>query len=169
MNIVETERLALCELKVEDAPFIFELLNSPGWLQYIGDRGINSLDDAIGYIVNGPQVSYKKNGFGLYLTKLKTDGTPVGICGLIKRDSLPHVDIGFAFLPQYSGKGYAFESAAAIIENARDVQQLDTVVAITSKDNERSIQLLNKIGLTFKSTIQLQGDDEELFLFEVTF
>jgi RimJ/RimL family protein N-acetyltransferase len=166
MNILETERLILSEQTEDDAAFIFTLLNSPGWLKYIGDRGVRNVDDARSYIINGAMKSYLANGFGLYLTKLKGTGTPVGICGLIKRPGLAHVDIGFAFLPEYEGKGYGYEAGSAVMNYAKNVLKIDIVVAITMKDNISSIKLLEKIGLNFKGMVTMPGDDEELMLFE---
>ncbi len=113
--------------------------------------------------------SYQQNGFGLFLVKLKENNEPVGICGLIKRDGLEQVDIGFAFLPQHMGKGYGYESASAVMAYAGNVLKLATVVAITVKENEDSIKLLKKIGMTFKKTLTLPGDNEELMLFEIEF
>lgn len=165
MNIIETDRLILCHLSTDDAPFIFELLNTPGWLQFIGDRGIKTLEDASNYALNGPIKSYEKFGFGLYLTKLKDDNTPIGICGLIKRDTLEDVDIGFAFLPEHSGKGYAFEAATATLNYARKNLGLQRIVAITDEDNVNSIRLLEKTGLVFEKKIQMPGEEKELLLF----
>ena len=161
----ETERLIICRLSTDDAGFIFELLNTASWLQYIGDRGIKSLDDAKKYIVNGPVKSYETFGFGLYLVKLKNENTPVGICGLIKRETLEDVDIGFAFLPEHTGKGYALESAAATMTYAKTNLGLNRIVAITTEDNHSSINLLKKIGLTFEKLIKLAGEETELLLF----
>jgi ribosomal-protein-alanine N-acetyltransferase len=165
MTILETQRLSLSQLHVADALFIYELLNSPGWLQFIGDRGIKTLDDARNYIEKGPQASYAKHGFGLYLVKLKTDDTSIGICGLIKREALMHPDIGFAFLTEFIGKGYAFESASAVLNHGRTVLGLDPILAITNPDNQRSIGLLEKLGLVFEKHIQLGEEEKELLLF----
>src|SRR5215471_7803847 len=134
MLVLETERLILRKLSLDDAEFVFELLNEPSFLRYIGDKSVRSLDDARAYILDGPVDSYERNGFGLYKVEMKDTGTPIGICGLLKRDTLPHADIGFAFLPAYWSKGYAFESAAAVINYARNVLKLDRILAITSPD-----------------------------------
>ena len=166
MNILETERLILCEQTENDAAFIFTLLNSPSWLKYIGDRGVRSMEDARNYIINGAVKSYRENGFGLYLTKLKDGDTPIGICGLIKRPGFSHVDIGFAFLPEYESKGYGYEAASSVMKYARSVLNIEVVVAITIKDNTSSIKLLEKIGMSFKEMFTVPGDDEELMLFE---
>ena len=166
MHIFETNRLVLCRLKLKDAPFILELVNDPGWIRYIGDRGIKNLKQAGDYIRNGPLKSYRQFGFGLYLTKLKDGNIPIGICGLLRRDTLDDADIGFAYLPQYTGKGYAFESAAAVIEHAHDILAMDRILAITSPDNISSIRLLEKLGFNFKKMIRLTPDSEESRLFE---
>ncbi len=165
MPILETERLSLCQLKIEDAPFIYELLNSPEWIQYIGDREIRTLDDARNYIEKGPMSSYSRNGFGLYLTRLKTDDTPIGLCGLIKRETLAHPDIGFAFLSEFMGKGFAFESASAVLKQGKTSLGLETILAITDTNNQRSIKLLKRLGLLFEKTITLPPEEKELLLF----
>jgi ribosomal-protein-alanine N-acetyltransferase len=119
MIILQTNRLAITELTITDASFILELVNSPGWLQYIGDRGIKDKQGAENYILNGPMSSYERYGHGLYLVTLKQTGERIGICGILKRDTLEHADIGFALLPQYFGKAYAYEAASAVLENAQ--------------------------------------------------
>lgn len=166
MFILETERLTLRHLDPEtDAEFILRLLNEPLFLQYIGDKSVRTLDDARGYIHNGPMKSYEENGFGLYLVGLKENERAIGICGLIKREGLPDPDIGFAFLPEYWNKGYAHESAAEVMRHARDVLRLDRILAITSPDNEASGRLLEKIGLRFQRLIRLSEDADEVKLF----
>jgi RimJ/RimL family protein N-acetyltransferase len=156
--VCETERLILRRLNDGDAAFILELLNDPDWLRYIGDKGVRNLDDARAYIENGPVAMYARHGFGLYCVELKIDRTPIGMCGLIKRDTLPDVDIGFAFLPQYRARGYAREAAQATLAYGRDAIALKRVVAITSPDNEASGRLLQAIGLSFERLHQLPGD-----------
>ena len=163
--VLETERLALRKLVTDDAEFIIELLNEPSFLRFIGDKGVRTLDDARQYILSGPVESYEKNGFGLYLVELKENATAIGISGLVKRDTLPDPDIGFAFLPAYWSKGYAVESAAAVMNYAREVLRLDHILAITTPDNEASARLLGKIGLRFERMIKLSEDAEELKLF----
>ncbi|AUB44101.1 Protein N-acetyltransferase, RimJ/RimL family (plasmid) [Nostoc flagelliforme CCNUN1] len=115
MRVLETERLVLRRLSVEDSEFILEILNDPLWLRFIGDKGVRTLDDAREYILKNPVAMYERFGFGLYLVELKEKSVSIGICGLIKRDSLEDVDIGFAFLPKFRGKGYAYESASAVM------------------------------------------------------
>lgn len=163
--ILETERLEFHHLSLSDTEFVIELLNTPGWIKYIGDRGIKTQEDAIQYIVGGPVTSYQNNGFGLWLIKLKGTNISIGLCGLIKRDYLEDVDIGYAFLPEYYGKGYAYEAAKAALDLARSEYQLKRVVAITSKDNERSIALLEKLGMHFEKMIFIPNDLEELKFF----
>src|ERR1700730_8346186 len=130
MILLETDRLILRKLSFDDAEFILELLNEPSFLRFIGDKSVRSLDDAREYILNGPVASYERNGFGLYLVQLKDSREEIGISGLVKRDSLPAADLGFAFLPNYWNKGYAFESAAAVMTYARDTLRLDRILAI---------------------------------------
>ena len=165
MKLPETDRLVLNNLHITDAPFILELVNTPGWLKYIGDRRIKNIRDAENYITNGPMASYAKNGFGLYLITLKETIASIGICGIIKRDTLEHEDIGFALLPQYAGKGYAFEAASAVLEYARSALGLKKIVAITLEANYKSVNLLTKLGLVFQKMI-VSPDKEELMLFE---
>lgn len=165
MTVIETERLALRRVTAEDAGFILELLNDPAWLRFIGDRGIRTLEGAREYISNTLAPMYERRGFGLYLTELKGEGAPVGLCGLIKRDSLKDVDIGFAFLPQFRGKGYGYESAAAVLAYGRKAFGLGRIVAITSPDNDGSARLLEKLGFTFERTIRLSEDAAEVCLF----
>ena len=167
MIILETNRLVLRQLIIGDAEFILALLNEPSFIRYIGDKGVRNLDDARRYILEGPVESYERNGFGLYLAELKKDGTPIGISGLVKRDTLSDPDIGFAFLPQYWSRGYAVESAAAVMDYARDVLALKRVLAITSPDNEASARLLGKIGLQFQRLISLSEGAPEVRLFSI--
>lgn len=155
--VLETERLVLHRFRLEDAPFVVELLNEPSFLQYIGDKGVRDQAGARRYLEDGPLASYAKHGFGLWRVDLKADGQPIGMCGLLQRDSLPDPDIGFAFLPRAWGKGYAFEAAAATMSYAHDTLGIERVVAFTSADNERSGRLLEKIGLRFEGMIDLPG------------
>ena len=163
--ILETNRLTLREFSAEDASFILQLLNEPSFIHFIGDKGVRNLEDARQYLLNGPMASYARNGFGLLLVQLKADSQPIGMCGLLKRESLADVDIGFAFLPDFWNRGYAFESAAAIFSYAKDVLKLPRIVAITNKDNEASGKLLEKLGMHFDRLITLSGDTDEIKLF----
>ena len=165
MTVLETERLLLRHLSTEDAGFILELLNEPSFIRNIGDRGVRTIEGANAYILNGPVPSYTKNGFGLYLVKLKETGELIGMCGLIKRDTLDDVDIGYAFLPRFWSKGYAVESAQAVKEYAKNTIGLKRIVAIVDPENEGSIRVLEKIGLQFEKMVRLSEDDIDLKLF----
>lgn len=165
-SILETDRLALCELRADDAQFILELLSDPSFLRHIGDKNVRTIDGARDYIANGPVDSYARHGFGLYLVKLKNDeGTPIGICGLVKRDALEDVDIGYAFLPEFRKQGYAVEAAAATLEYGRTVLGLVRIVAVTSSDNEASARLLDRLGMKFERMVNLSEDGDECRLF----
>ncbi|MBD2021936.1 GNAT family N-acetyltransferase [Leptolyngbya sp. FACHB-36] len=165
MRVLETERLILRRLTIEDSKFILELLNDPAWLKFIGDKGVRTLDDAHDYILKNLVAMYERLGFGLYLAELKSGGVPIGICGLIKRDSLEDVDIGSAFLPEFRGKGYAYESASAVMDYGRRTFGLNRIVAITSPDNYDSAKLLEKLGFSFERTVKLSDDSERVSLF----
>ena len=165
MKVLETNRLILRRLSVDDDAFILKLVNDPLWLRFIGDRDVRTLDDARAYILKGPVAMYERVGFGLYLVERKSDGVSLGICGLIKRDALDDVDLGFAFLPEFRAHGYAYESAAAVLAYGKSVFSLKRIAAITSSDNERSARLLEKLGFTFEKMLQLPDDDGEVKLF----
>jgi len=165
MKVLETDRLALRRMSVEDAEFMLGLLNEPSWLRFIGDRGVRTLEDARAYILKGPVDMYDRLGFGLYLTELKGEGVPIGICGLVKRDFLEDVDIGFALLPGFWGQGYAYEAAAAVMEYGKEALGLKRIVAITNPENHSSIRLLEKLGLKFDRMIQATVDGPEIRLF----
>lgn len=163
--VIESARLNLRELNVHDAPFILELLNEAGFLRFIGDKGVRTLHDAREYITQGPIDSYRRHGFGLYLTSLRDSDMPVGICGLVKREALSDVDVGFALLSRFWSQGYAAESAAAVLAYAKQGLGLSRVVAITALDNAGSIAVLQKIGMTFEGEVTLVAGGEKLNLF----
>jgi [ribosomal protein S5]-alanine N-acetyltransferase len=165
VNVLETERLNLRQLDADDAAFVVELLNEPSFLHNIGDKGVRTIEDAVQYILTGPVDSYARHGFGLWLVELKNEGTPAGICGLVKRDTLPDVDIGYAFLSRFRSRGYASESAAAVMNYALGTLGLKRVLAITIPDNAGSIKVLEKIGLKFDRLIRLSDDAPEIMLF----
>ncbi len=167
-KILETERLCLRRLAVTDAAFIVDLLNQPSFLQYIGDKKVRSEDDAIGYLETGPFASYERFGYGLFLVSLKESGVSIGMCGLLKRETLPNADIGFAFLPNYWSQGFAFECADAVLKHARQTWGLNEVLAITSPDNESSMKLLGKLGFQFQGMTKLTEDQPEVRLFKRT-
>jgi RimJ/RimL family protein N-acetyltransferase len=148
--IHETPRLRLRELTGDDAPFIMELVNDAGWLRFIGDRNVHSLEDAREYIARGPAASYARHGFGLWAVAMRASGEPVGMCGLIRRDSLPHADLGFAFLERHRGHGYAREAAAATVALARERFGLPRLLAITDPDNTASQSVLEHVGFVFE-------------------
>jgi len=162
--ILETKRLRLREFTLDDSNFIIELLNSPEWIEYIGDKNVRTETQAIEYLQNGPLKSYAKNGYGLSLVETK-DGLSIGMCGIIKRDSLENPDIGFAFLKEFTGKGYAYEIASATLAYAINDLKMPKVSAITIPYNERSIQLLEKIGMKLIRSF-FSEKNEELLLFE---
>lgn len=167
MKVLETQRLVLRQQTVDDAEFILGLLNEPSWLEFIGDRGVRTIEDAREYILKGPIEMYERLGFGFYLVELKETGDPMGICGLVKRDYLDDVDIGFAFIPKYWGSGYAYESASAVMRYATEVLGLTRIVAITASGNHGSARLLEKLGLRFERMVDLPGDDEPVRLFAI--
>jgi RimJ/RimL family protein N-acetyltransferase len=165
MSVLETERLSLRKLSVGDAGFILELLNEPSFLRNIGDRGVRNIDDAIRYILRGPVDSYERLGFGLWLVELKDSKVPTGICGLLKRDVLTDVDIGYAFLPRFWSKGYAYESASAVMSYGMNVLGLRRILAVTNQDNAGSIKVLEKLGLKFERMVSLSEGEPEIMLF----
>jgi len=167
MKVLETDRLALRLISVADAEFILKLLNEPSFLRFIGDKGVRTLEGARDYVLNGPIRSYQEFGFGLYLVELKAAATSIGICGLLKRETLEDVDLGFAFLPEYWGNGYALEAAQAMLTHGKNDYGLDRIVAITDPDNEASIALLKKSGFSFERLMQLTDDAPEVKLFSV--
>jgi RimJ/RimL family protein N-acetyltransferase len=167
MTITETDRLRLREFTLNDAPFILELLNTPGWLRFIGNRNMTKLSEAEMYISDVLISSYLKYEYGLYLVELKKGNTPVGMCGLVKRDYLEETDLGFALMPEYEGKGYALESAVAIINYTKQTLGLLKLSAITVKENTSSIKLLEKLNFKFEKTITSEGTGEELMLYNL--
>ena len=165
MEVLRTDRLVLRWLDTGDAEFIHELMNDPDWLRYIGDRGIRTPEDARAYLQQGPMAMYAEHGFGLYRVELREGGTPIGICGLIKRDALEDVDIGFAFLPQFRGRGYAFEAAEGTLEFGWRTLGLSRIVAIVSPENRVSMLLLEKLGFVMERRVQLTPGASEVCLF----
>jgi len=154
--VLTTERLRLRHMTVDDAAFMLRLLNEPSWLRFIGDRGVKTLADAQSYILNGPVEMVSRLGFGFYIVELKDQAEPagpVGICGLAQRPYLEDVDIGFAFLPEFWGQGYAFEAASAVLELARTRLGLRRVLATVRPGNQSSIKLLEKLGLRYEKTM----------------
>jgi RimJ/RimL family protein N-acetyltransferase len=165
--VAQTERLTLRRLTGQDAEFMLEVLNDPSFLRFIGDRGVRTAEQARDYILKGPVESYERLGYGMYLAELKDRHVPIGLCGLVKRDYLPQPDIGFAFLPAFRSKGYAFEAANALIKHAREEVGLSQVLAITSQDNVASISMLRKLGFGFERLIHAPGEEALINLFFV--
>ena len=159
-GVLETERLVLRPLTLDDAPFVLELLNDPDWLRFIGDKGVRTLEEARRYIETGPFDSYAKNGFGMLLVERRADRAPAGLCGLVRRDVLPGPDIGYALLPAYRGLGYAREAADAVLRFARETARLDRIHAITNPTNARSIGVLEHFGFRFERMLRLSDTDE---------
>jgi len=162
--MIETQRLALRRLTTQDAGFILDLLNDPDFLRFIGDKGVRTREDAEAYIRSGPMDSYARLGFGLLLVTLKPALRPIGMCGLLKRDWLDDVDLGFAFLPAFRRHGYASEAAAAILASARENFGLRRVVAIATPDNAASIALLVKLGFRSERRVRPPHEGAELEL-----
>lgn len=163
--VAETPRLRLRRLDAGDAGFLLELLNDPEFVRFVGDRGVRSLDDARGYLARGPLASYRDHGFGLYHVGLREGGVPIGICGLLKRDALDAVDLGFALLPGFRSRGYASEAAAVVMDEARERYGLERVLAITDPANDASIRVLEKLGFRFERRVRLAAGEPELKLF----
>ena len=165
-TILETERLKLRKIVVEDAEFIHGLMNDPAYLEYIGDKGVKTVADAERFLEERAIKSYDDNGFGHYIDELKSDRTPIGTCGYVKRDELDEPDIGFAFLPEFRKRGYALESAKAVLEFGIDELGFKKLSAITTQHNERSGLLLEKLGFSFDRLISMpNGDELRLFKF----
>jgi len=163
--ILETARLRLRQFTLDDTAFIIELLNSPGWLEFIGDRHVRTPDQARDYLTNGPLKSYALHGHGRSMVEHKEEGVPVGMCGLLHREALAWPDIGFAFLPAHQAQGYAFEIAQATVDHARNALGLPQIAAITVPGNARSIRLLEKLGLRYIQSFSFPGSQEVLLLY----
>lgn len=162
-TILVTPRLRLRELVVADAPFVLELLTDPDFVRHIGDRGVRDLDTAKTYIADGPRASYAKHGHGLWVAERRDSGEPAGMCGLLRRDYLPDVDIGYAWLPGHRGHGYAAEAAAAVLDYAYTSLRMPRVLAIVSEGNDASMRLLEKIGMTCLGLQPVDGDSLVVF------
>jgi len=163
LKVLDTPRLALHRFAPADAPFVLALLNDPGWLRYIGDRGVRTEDAAREYLVGGPMAMYAREGFGLWKASLRDTGEPIGMAGLIKRPTLDDVDLGFAFLPAWRGRGYGREAASACVGYARDALKLRRLVAIVSSDNVDSLRLLATLGFAHERDLEMKpGDRVEL-------
>lgn len=167
MKPIHTQNLAIRCISEDDAEFILVLLNEPSFITNIGDKQVRTIKDALHYITTGPQQIYKDFGFALHIVCLKHSNIPIGMCGLLKRATLPEPDIGFAFLEQYSGKGYGYESAKAVLDYEVQDKQLKTVLAITAINNPGSRALLLKLGFVFDKQVQLEGMDKASNLYQL--
>lgn len=164
-KVLDTQRLTLRRLSYDDAEFILRLLNDPDFIRFIGDKGVRTLEDARGYLRTGPLASYERFGFGLFRVDLRDGGVPIGMCGLLKREVLADVDIGFAYLPEYRSKGYAFEAASAIASYAYSTHGLTRLAGVTKPDNFGSMRILEKLGLRRVGTVRISDDGPEDHLF----
>lgn len=164
-TVSTTPRLVLRELTVEDAAFIADLLNQPSFLRFIGDRQVRSDDDAAAFIEGRYRQSYRDHGFGLYVVADRATAIPMGICGFVRRDTLPSPDIGFAFLPQFEGAGFAREAAQAVLQHGRDVLGLTRVLAIATRDNHRSHRLLTRLGFQRDGEVTMPGETVPVAMF----
>jgi [ribosomal protein S5]-alanine N-acetyltransferase len=170
MPLIVTTRTQLRELRADDAAFICELLNDPSFLRFIGDRQVRTVSDAAAFIDTRYRKSYADHGYGLWAVVLPTSDAPLGICGFVRREGLDHPDIGFAFLPQFTGQGYAAEAVAATLNYGREVLGMTRVLAIVQRDNERSIRLLTSLGFAFERSVTLpSAPDEALELMAIMF
>jgi len=163
--ILETPRLRVRELQLDDAAFILDLVNQPSWLRNIGDKGVRTLADAENYIRTGPMAMYARHGFGLYRLELRDSGVAIGMCGLIKRDNLDDVDVGYALHPDYWRQGYASEAVTATLAWGHTRFGLRRIVAIVSPHNEESIRVLERAGFAFEKMIQMSPDAEPIKFF----
>ena len=167
-TLIETSRLRIRHLTLSDAAFVFELVNTPNFVRYIGDKQVRTLQDAERYLTDGPLASYARNGFGLYLAVDRDTGTPMGFCGLVKRDSLDHPDLGYAFRPAYWGRGYAMEAARAVLGYARQTLGIGFLLAITTPDNASSMKLLQRLSFSEDGLKELTpGDTVRVFSLEL--
>lgn len=165
MPTIQTDRLTLSELAAGDAGFILELLNEPGFLGGIGDRGVRDLDGALRYIHDGPAASYARHGFGLWRVDLRDRGEAIGLCGLLRRDTLPDPDLGYAFLQRHWGRGYALEAGEAVLRYAQATLALPRVLAIVNPDNAASIKVLERLGMQAQGMIRHGTEPRDLRLF----
>ncbi len=169
MPIIETNRLIISKITIGDAPFFLEIMNTPNWLTYIGDRNIKTVPDAEKHLKKGILKSYKVNGFGIFKVLLKAEqNKAIGTCGLVKREQLKDVEIGFGFLPNYEGKGFGYEASIEILKLAKDKFDLKKITAITLPTNKNSIKLLEKLDLSYEKRINPFEDGQELLLFAKT-
>ncbi|GJM11100.1 MAG: N-acetyltransferase GCN5 [Lysobacteraceae bacterium] len=160
-----TKRLRLRHACVDDGDFMLRLLNDPSFIANIGDREVRTLQQAIDYLQDRMISSYSEHDFGMYVVELVEGGRRLGLAGLVKREGLDDVDIGYAFLPEHCGYGYAVEASRAVLEDAASRLGLGRLVAITVSENQPSIRLLKKLGFEFEKRVCLPGDEQMLCLY----
>lgn len=165
MLILETARLRLRHLTLDDAPFMLTLLNDPSFLANIGDKGIRTLEQARRFLLDSHIASYARHGYGHYLVEHKDTGESMGTCGLINRTFIGEIDIGFAYLPAYWSRGYATEAAQAVMDHARRVLGIEGIVAVVAPHNRDSIRVLEKLGLHLAGPTQVAEGGEWLHLY----
>ena len=167
MTTLVSRRLEIRDLTLADAPFIWELVNDDDWLRYIGDRNVHTIEDGERYITEGPMASYAAHGFGLWCVTLRATQTAIGICGLLKRDWLDDVDLGFALLPEFRGQGYAFEAAQLTLAHAMDTLKQTRVAAIVSPENAPSRALLQRLGMTERGAVRAPNAERDVLLYAI--
>lgn len=165
MSLLNTERLALRQFQTGDAGFVIELLNEESFMRHIGDKGVRTLEDAHQYLNTGPIASYDRHGFGLYHVECRASGMSIGMCGLLIREDRQYPDIGYALLKKYTSNGFAAEAAAAVLDYGHNALRLNTIDALVNPDNDRSISLLQKLGMKFHGTVRVDGipNDQNLY------
>ena len=162
---IDTERLELCRLTLDDAGLMLAIWNDPAFIRFVGDRGIRTIDEARVALEEGAFRLYAEHGIGPYRMTLKSDGCAVGICGLFRRDGLADTDIGFSTLPQYCGRGYGFEAASAVVAHARVDARLNRLTALVSPQNIASVRLIEKLGMMFEKMVRIPGDTADVRLY----
>ncbi len=167
MTVIETERLLLTRLSYDHCEFISELVNEPSFKRYIGDKEVHSQEDAHRYLREGPIGSYEQHGYGLFLVSVRESDMPAGICGLVKREEFDDPDLGFAFLNRYRRRGYASESARAVLEHGFDELGLRRIIAMADPDNEPSVRLLQTLGFVYERKVRMPEDEYDINLFSL--
>ena len=165
MNLITTDRLLINRITIDDAGFILELMNDKDWIKNIGDKGVRTIEDAQAYIQNRFLKTYIESNYGFYTMNLKNTLQIIGIVGLVDRKGIDNIDIGYGILPEFRGKGYAFEAAKAIYDYGYQELNLEKIVAIVNPDNLPSIKLLSKLGLEFEKMVRLPDEEIEILLY----
>lgn len=165
---LETERLQLREFTLADAPYMLRQLNEPSFIENIADRGVRTIEQAEAYLQNGAMASYQSSGFGFWAVIEKSSQQIIGMCGLVKRDNLPHPDLGYSFLPEHFGKGFAFEAAQACIQITKNKYHLQQLLAIVNVENATSRKLLEKLGFHYQRMIAMYDNEPDLCLYAIS-